>query len=130
MKSRYTRSPVRLVTTMDPVFLEWASEETDAAERAHLLRSAKKSAWQADDRLKMAVFRLRRDPSIYCILHPSTKEAGRWQMSKFDAEGPWGDVVRSTAAQAMKDGLDGWGRSAWKLETVVDTNGRVYGKPL
>lgn len=35
------------------------------------------------------------------VLHPSTKEPGRWQVSLFDPEGAWGDSVRSTCNAAL-----------------------------
>lgn len=50
------------------------------------------------------------------ILHPSTKQPGRWQVSLFDSEGAWGDSVRDSCTEAL-DARD-IHSSAWKLVAV------------
>jgi hypothetical protein len=42
-------------------------------------------------------------PEEYAILHPSPKVKGKWQLSLFDAEGPWGDRIRDTCSQAAQE---------------------------
>jgi hypothetical protein len=42
--------------------------------------------------LRSAKFQHRKDLNKTAILHPSTKVKGLWQLSKFDAQGPWGDT--------------------------------------
>lgn len=86
------------------------------------------SDWVATGKVAVAQFRHRRDPRKFAILHRSTKEPGRWQLSRFDEDGPTGDSIRDTADKALKDGLDA-GR-LWKLESVIDADGNQYGRPL
>lgn len=39
----------------------------------------------------------------WAAIHPSTVEAGRWQLTWFDALGPWGHTTRDTVAEAVKE---------------------------
>jgi len=59
----------------------------------------------------------------YAILHRSTKEAGKWQLTTFDKDGPWGDVNRKSCDQALEDGdiNPRW----WKLEKTADLTHRA-----
>lgn len=60
-------------------------------------------------------FRAKWREDMFAILHRSTKERGRWQLTTFDKDGPIGDVIRSTCEEALYDG--GVDRS-WKLEKM------------
>jgi hypothetical protein len=51
------------------------------------------------------------DSDEYAILHPSTKKRGKWQLSWFDADGPYGDSERSTCSEAVKE----MSTHRWKL---------------
>lgn len=51
------------------------------------------------------------------VLHPSTKQVGRWQVSLFDEDGAFGDSVRDTCTEAL-DARD-ITPSRWKLVTVA-----------
>jgi hypothetical protein len=50
------------------------------------------------------------------ILHPSTKERGRWQVSLFAKDGAFGDSIRDTCTEAL-DAREVTPRS-WKLKAV------------
>jgi hypothetical protein len=113
------RSPLKLTVRKDPIFLQWASEEPDPAEAARLLKDAISYRWKADERIKMALFRHRQRPEWYAILHPSTKEPGRWQLSTFDEDGSWGDVIRDTPDKALKEGIEGYGKQACEEASEV-----------
>lgn len=52
--------------------------------------------------LKSVKFQHRKDPSEVAILHRSTKFRGKWQLSKFDAKGPWGDTT-GTCDELVKE---------------------------
>jgi hypothetical protein len=67
--------------------------------------------------VRAAEFRSRHDPKEYAILHPSTKPGhrGKWQMSRFDDGGPWGDTIYATCDLAVRDHLP----SSWRLAKVV-----------
>ena len=77
--------------------------------------------WTVEGSIRGALFRRIKDPTEYAILHLSPKRPGWWQLSKFDAQGAWGDVVRETPDKALADGLDyaRW----WRLEQVVGAGG-------
>jgi hypothetical protein len=49
------------------------------------------------------MFRAKWQKDLYAILHPSTKQRGKWQVTRFDDRGPIGDVIRSTCEQALAD---------------------------
>jgi hypothetical protein len=57
--------------------------------------------WRCRAPVRAARFIERRRPDHYAIVHPSTKEPGRWQVSFFDADGPWGDTARDTCSEAV-----------------------------
>lgn len=99
MKADQRRSPIRKVCEPgildDEPLCKWECDGTD---------------------LRVAQFRSRSDPRWYAILHPSTKEPGKWQLTSFDEKGPWGDVNRKTCAEAIQDEGLNYG---WKLEHVV-----------
>lgn len=59
--------------------------------------------WVCTRPFKVASFRAAKDPRQTAILHPSTKEPGKWQLSLFDEQGPWGDRVRSTCSEAADE---------------------------
>lgn len=61
--------------------------------------------WVSDERLDGAEFRYRHtDRSNWsAIVHRSTKVAGRWQVSFFDADGAFGDCERATATECLKE---------------------------
>lgn len=50
------------------------------------------------------------------VIHPSTKERGRWQLSLFDKDGAFGDSIRDTCTEALaaRDIAPGH----WRLKTV------------
>lgn len=73
--------------------------------------------WVCRGPLRGAEFVDRRDPRRRAVLHPSTKQAGRWQVSVFDQGGAVGDVVRDSCAAALKDRDIVPGR--WKLVAVA-----------
>lgn len=50
------------------------------------------------------------------VLHPSTKERGRWQVSLFDKDGAFGDSIRDTCDEAL-DARDIY-PGQWKLKAV------------
>ena len=60
-------------------------------------------------------FRSRNRPEWFAVLHRSTKQHGKWQLSTFDDRGAIGDVVRSTCEEALYDG--GINRH-WKIEAI------------
>lgn len=60
-------------------------------------------------------FRSRDRPEWFAILHRSTKQRGKWQVTHFDDRGAIGDVVRSTCEQALYDmGIN----RRWKIEAI------------
>lgn len=60
-------------------------------------------------------FRSRHRPEWFAILHPSTKQRGKWQVSSFDDRGAIGDVIRDSCEIALYDA--GIGRD-WKIEEI------------
>lgn len=52
---------------------------------------------------KAARFQPQGKPGEFAILHPSTKVKGKWQLSLFDKDGPWGDRIRDTCTEAAQE---------------------------
>jgi hypothetical protein len=53
-------------------------------------------------------------PGETAIVHRSTKRPGKWQVSYFDADGPWSDTEHSSCNAAVED-LRPY---AWRLKEV------------
>lgn len=68
------------------------------------------------DDLKVAQFRSTSRPDWFAVVHPSTKERGKWQVSDFDDRGAIGDVIRKSCTEAINDAGMEYG---FKLEHVV-----------
>ena len=66
-------------------------------------------------RLRSAKFQHRKDTEETVILHPSTKFRGKWQLSRFDAKGPWGDTI-GTCDELVND----LSPRRWRLRRVID----------
>lgn len=81
-----------------------------------LLFGMRSQTWSVPDDADHVLFRHKKDPSKYAILHRSTKQVGRWQLTRFDEHGPTGDVIRDTPMQAVTDGLVG-NHADWLLES-------------
>ena len=45
----------------------------------------------------------RTDPNHVIIVHGSTRELGKWQASRFDLDGAWGDTTHATLEDALND---------------------------
>lgn len=73
--------------------------------------------WVCDGSIRGAEFVNRRNPKLIAVLHPSTKKAGQFQLSRFDEDGAIGDVVRPTCNAALKD--SGIVPATWKLRSAV-----------
>lgn len=89
--------------------------------------------WTVSDEaaIRLAVFRNRRRPEFYAILHRSPKRSNAWQLTRFDEEGPMGDATGDageSATSVLQRGLD-YGRN-WKLESIVSIDGTVVGKAV
>lgn len=71
----------------------------------------KSCEWKVVGELRGAEFasRARRDEAV--IVHPSTKTAGKWQVSFFDARGP----VRDSQHSSIEDALKQVPPRRWKL---------------
>lgn len=69
--------------------------------------------WRCKPGLRAARFRSTHRPDMFAVLHPSTKQAGHWQVSYFDEAGAIGDCARPTADQAVRDSELDYG---WRLE--------------
>lgn len=67
-----------------------------------------------------AEFVNRRDGETIAILHPSTKKPGQWQVSRFDASGAIGDIVRPTCTETLYD--SGILPATWKLRSVAQVD--------
>lgn len=80
-----------------------------------LLFGLRSKTWSVPDDADHVLFRHRKDPSRYAILHRSTKKVGMWQLTRFDGDGPIGDVNRDTPMKAVTDGLVG-NHDDWILE--------------
>jgi hypothetical protein len=57
--------------------------------------------------VKAATFRHPREDE-HVILHPSTKYEGKWQLSWFDAEGPWSDTEVPSCTAGLQELLERW----------------------
>ena len=57
--------------------------------------------WKPVGELRAAEFVSRRDGSRFSIVHPSTKSRGKWQVSRFDREGPVGDTQYGSLDEAL-----------------------------
>lgn len=66
--------------------------------------------------VRAASFISRRGQHWTAVLHPSTKERGRWQVSIFDEMGAIGDSIRNTCTEALsaRDIMP----ESWKLVDV------------
>lgn len=73
--------------------------------------------WACRGPVKAARFVSRRGPHFTAVLHPSTKERGRWQVSIFDEMGAVGDTIRTDCREALAARDITPGR--WKLVEVV-----------
>ena len=70
--------------------------------------------WSCIGKLKAAHFENRKwDETL--ILHGSTKSKGKWQMSRFDKDGPYSDSQYSSCEEAVKE----LSPMLWKLKKVV-----------
>lgn len=120
------RSPIRLQKKYDPLLLALAKRRgTDIKSVPYSWR------WAAVGPLRAALLRSKKDPRRYAILHRSTRNLGKWQLTLFDECGPFGDINRATPQDALVEGLDGWGSGrTWRLESVVTADGKTYGKPV
>lgn len=70
--------------------------------------------WRCRGPVRAAKFISRRDPEEYAVVHPATKARGRWQITYFDAAGPYSDTSRPTCTEAMAE-LRPW---QWRLRDV------------
>lgn len=57
--------------------------------------------WEVAAPFKSAKFVYPRDRRLFFVVHPSTIEPGRWQVSEFDEDGAIGDTRRDTASDAV-----------------------------
>lgn len=69
--------------------------------------------WKIVGPLRGAEFASRTHKDESAIVHPSTKSAGKWQVSFFDELGPVRDSQHSSADDALKQVLP----KKWKLKT-------------
>lgn len=114
------RSPIRLERKHDPFFEKLiASGEWPRSERVAVVR------WRVVGPLLAVRFRAVKRPDWTALLTRSAKQPGKWQLTTFDEQGPWGDVVRETAEKALQDGLAG---DRWRIECIVDGTGRQIGR--
>ena len=82
--------------------------------KRELLFGLKKTQFVCDARFQSAELQNRRDPSRIAIVHRSTKTAGKWQTSFFDAEGASSDTQRSSCTEALKE----LSPNQWRLRDV------------
>lgn len=66
-----------------------------------LLFGLKQCNWKVAGAFRGAEFTSRRRAGEFAIVHPSTKQAGKWQVSFFDADGPSRDSQHSTVEDAL-----------------------------
>lgn len=59
--------------------------------------------WTCDGRFQSAEFQDRHDPKSFVIVHRSTKTPGKWQTSRFDAQGAESDSQASSCQEALKE---------------------------
>lgn len=64
-----------------------------------------------------AMFKSKRRKDWYAIMHPSTRELGKTQVTLFDKDGPIGDVARKSCEEALYDAeiRPRW----WRLASVA-----------
>lgn len=63
-------------------------------------------AWRCDDAaVNGAMFTSRTNKDEYAILHRSTKQSGKWQVSFFDKHGPVSDAQATSCERALRDHL-------------------------
>lgn len=78
-----------------------------------VLFGMKACEWRCAVPPRGAKFVNRLSPGRMAILHPSSKRAGWWQVSRFMDGHPVGDALRPTCDAALKDGLDA--PRTWRL---------------
>jgi hypothetical protein len=66
-------------------------ETSRAVRRVQLAKSGCK--WTCVRPFKIARFEHRRHKGEFALLHPSTKQKGKWQFTWFDDQGPAGDRI-------------------------------------
>ena len=71
--------------------------------------------WKIVGEFRGAEFASRSRPGEVAIVHPSTKAAGKWQVSFFDDQGPSRDSQHSSAEDALKQVFP----KKWKLKTAA-----------
>lgn len=71
--------------------------------------------WKVVGDLHGAEFASRTRPGEFAIVHPSTKSAGKWQVSFFDDQGPSRDSQHSDVLDALRQVSP----KKWKLRTVA-----------
>lgn len=67
-----------------------------------LLFGRKSCTWTPVGEFRGAQFSNRRQRDRYAIVHPSTKNVGKWQVSYFDEVGPISDTQHANAEDALK----------------------------
>lgn len=68
--------------------------------------------WKVVGQFRGAEFASRTDKNASAIVHPSTKTAGKWQVSFFDELGPSRDSQHSSVEDALRQVLP----KKWKLK--------------
>lgn len=58
-------------------------------------------------------------PDWWALIHRSAREPGRWQISSFDAEGPWGH----TCLDSMDECLEYARPDGWRLDRAILNDG-------
>jgi len=69
--------------------------------KTQLRREFRICKWRCIAPVRGARFVERRRPDSYALVHPSTQEPGRWQISYFDSLGPVGHTTRDTCSEAV-----------------------------
>jgi hypothetical protein len=74
--------------------------------------------WRVCGTFRSALFRSRRDPDRFAVLHRTTRpdDDGPWRVSYFDQLGAIGHCARDTPEQALKDSDITYG---YRLERVA-----------
>jgi len=104
------RSPVRVVSSYP-----WL----DIGDDMRITR------WEATEQFEGACFVDRARPDHFSVVHRSTKVPGRWQVSRFDADGAVGDVETADLTLALREVLPRLYRLA-----SVRTGAGVLGKAV
>jgi len=98
--------------------------------RAEILEAKKAGWWHPAFQATTCKYVCTRKPKVaqlapmdskheeFAILHPSTKERGKWQISLFDKHGPWGDRVRDTCSEAVQELAEIYQR--WRVTDWAD----------